>query len=197
MFAAKIECLSIAVGVNGGGLVNGHPTDGVFGNGYCIVHGNINFRGLSLHDFHPGYLIRRSFVILNSAPRHIFVRHGLIVFVVAHVVGSRRRWSSACACASGHVFVLHWFIVPIVTHIMGSILPVSIPTIGKGQGDNDEAKGGQRVFKFNFHNSYLLCVMFKAMDANGFRDARLLMNRIQRRHELCFASRMKNRAFCP
>ena len=31
MFAAKIECISIADCVDRGGLVNGHPTDRVFG----------------------------------------------------------------------------------------------------------------------------------------------------------------------
>ena len=45
MFAAKIECLSIAVGVDGSGFVNGHSTDGVFGDGYCIGHDDLVFIG--------------------------------------------------------------------------------------------------------------------------------------------------------
>lgn len=48
MFAAKIECLSVVVGVDRGGFVNGHPTDGVFGSGYYIVHGDLVFLGYLL-----------------------------------------------------------------------------------------------------------------------------------------------------
>jgi hypothetical protein len=48
MFAAEIECLSIAVGVDRGGLVNGHATDGVFSGRCCIVHDDLVFLGYLL-----------------------------------------------------------------------------------------------------------------------------------------------------
>ena len=53
MFAAKIECLSIAVGVDRGGLVNGHPTDGIFGSGFCSVHNDLVFLGYLLSCLFP------------------------------------------------------------------------------------------------------------------------------------------------
>ena len=53
MFAAKIKCLSVAVGVDRGGFVNGHPTDGIFGSGYCIVHDDLVFLGCLLFSRFP------------------------------------------------------------------------------------------------------------------------------------------------
>jgi hypothetical protein len=41
--AAKVECLSIALSVQGGGLVHGHAADGVFGHGFRFFHGHVSF----------------------------------------------------------------------------------------------------------------------------------------------------------
>lgn len=106
----------------------------------------------------------------NSATGHVLVRHGLIVPVVSHVVGSSRRWDGAGVFVGGHVFVLHRAIVPVVTHIMGSTLPIPSPTVGEGQSGDDEAEGGQRVFKFDFHDScclWLILVVIVFQRATG------------------------------
>jgi hypothetical protein len=46
VFAAKIERLSIAFGVDRGGLVHGHAADGVFGRGFRFIHGHVPFLGV-------------------------------------------------------------------------------------------------------------------------------------------------------
>jgi hypothetical protein len=37
--SAKVECLSIALDMESGRFVHGHPADGVFGHGFCCCHG--------------------------------------------------------------------------------------------------------------------------------------------------------------
>jgi hypothetical protein len=41
--AAKVERLSIAFSVQGGGFVHGHSADGVFGHGFRFFHGHVSF----------------------------------------------------------------------------------------------------------------------------------------------------------
>ncbi|MPN51199.1 hypothetical protein SDC9_198841 [bioreactor metagenome] len=41
--AAKVEHLSIALGVESGGFVHGHSADGVFGHGFRFFHGHVSF----------------------------------------------------------------------------------------------------------------------------------------------------------
>jgi hypothetical protein len=43
VFAAKVELLSIAFGMDCGCFVNGHPADGVFGHGIRFFHGHVPF----------------------------------------------------------------------------------------------------------------------------------------------------------
>jgi hypothetical protein len=42
-FAAKVERLSIAFGMEGGCFVHGHSADGVFGSGFRFFHGHVPF----------------------------------------------------------------------------------------------------------------------------------------------------------
>lgn len=53
MFAAEIECFASTLGVDRGGLVNGHPTDGIFGSGFCSVHDDLVFLGYLLSYLAP------------------------------------------------------------------------------------------------------------------------------------------------
>ncbi len=46
VFAAKVECFSVAVGVDRGGLVHGHAADGVFGHRFRFIHGLVTFLGV-------------------------------------------------------------------------------------------------------------------------------------------------------
>jgi hypothetical protein len=55
MFAAKVERLSIALGVDRGGLVYGHSADGVFGLGFCLVHGHLPWLMVVETAFHFGF----------------------------------------------------------------------------------------------------------------------------------------------
>jgi hypothetical protein len=41
--AAKVEHLSVALSVQGGGLVHGHSADGVLGHGFRFIHGHVSF----------------------------------------------------------------------------------------------------------------------------------------------------------
>jgi len=41
MFAAKVERLSIAVGLDRSRFINRHAAEGVFGFGFRIVHGQV------------------------------------------------------------------------------------------------------------------------------------------------------------
>ena len=43
VLAAKVEGLSIAFGVEGGGFVHGHAADGVDGFGFRRIHDAVNF----------------------------------------------------------------------------------------------------------------------------------------------------------
>jgi hypothetical protein len=38
MVAAKVECLSIAFGVESGCFVHSHSADGIFGHGFGFIH---------------------------------------------------------------------------------------------------------------------------------------------------------------
>jgi hypothetical protein len=41
--AAKVECLSIAFGVESGGFVHGHSAGGFFDHGFRFFHGQVSF----------------------------------------------------------------------------------------------------------------------------------------------------------
>jgi hypothetical protein len=43
VLAAKVECFSIAFGVESGGFIHGHSADGVFGHGFRFIHGHVSF----------------------------------------------------------------------------------------------------------------------------------------------------------
>lgn len=51
MVAAKVERLSLAFGVEGGGFVHAHSADEIFGYGFRLFHGHAPF--LVIEKLHP------------------------------------------------------------------------------------------------------------------------------------------------